>query len=958
MAYVLPGAFAFDAHGGPGTPTNVYTSVDMELLGDAASGFVVVLRPLAGWLHAPDRVFPVTIDPTIVASNMDAMNLAGAVGPVPEDEKGLFHPLPASPNIYQNTSSPTVSVTLSPLNGNNGLPTDISLVSSLLITVLAYSSLANYATIHPTGSSTNASMMNFRAGTWESTQVVVALNAAGSFTLDSGTSPFTFLFVQVNGWFDYGTTPIGALRFTPSDGIRSGVQTLSATTPALKFQIGGVRGVPTDISAVTINVTTGNAAGVSGWLDVIPQVGVPGLASLGYINTAVPWKAHSVTVPVGSDGAVYVRGSSMVGAATVYLDVLGWYRSAGGTTTAGTGFRVVTPYRIVDTRQPVGVLNSVGSKVSTYTFKVADPGTAKAVALSVVAFDAAQFTWMNATAKGAATTDISNLTLPANDTIQNIVTTPVSADGYVTLQFAGGIAANVIVDVFGFYGWAKIQTQFSSSYTNEMLFGDWDSTSSAWWMSFVKSFPNTFRGKRITSAKLNLKINMCDAQDAAPYSTPIQVYRNSGAFFYGMSGLPPVDYTSVRTSKAAGPGTIASFDITTFAQGWAANTATNYGLAIRTEPMVTGAPHRRSYCRAAISNGTGLGTTYEVTYTDTSVLESDTALMPETSLISPNGLYVLVNPASDGNITIYNTSTNQGVWQSGTRLDPRFPGVANINADARLEMNGNGNLFLWRNGNATDPSWRNIWQAVINPAKGPIPGSYLRLTDDGDLVIYKPDTFTGIPEAIWRKSLDPSTTFPITPTGGATNPSTAPLYIPDAGSVDADPLKLLTDRQTTFIHDLYRYKCLSVNGAGVVVVAAYSETNCVRITPYSALGNNGLPTNQSFSLWVAFGRCITQTGNALSVADCDFGSSQEFSDTKMNNDPLFTLKSVSTGQCLEGQIGQNATLAPCTLIGVAALRQLWADNPKQPDTPPTGTNPPGSTVPGTVGDSNDNLLGI
>lgn len=74
VAYRIPAAFAFDSRGGAGTPGNGYVNLTSELTA-TATGFDLVVHVPRAWLSSPDRVYPVTIDPTVTLQPWNPMNL-------------------------------------------------------------------------------------------------------------------------------------------------------------------------------------------------------------------------------------------------------------------------------------------------------------------------------------------------------------------------------------------------------------------------------------------------------------------------------------------------------------------------------------------------------------------------------------------------------------------------------------------------------------------------------------------------------------------------------------------------------------------------------------------------------------------------------------------------------------------------------------------------------------------
>ncbi|MEV6843620.1 DNRLRE domain-containing protein [Actinoplanes sp. NPDC051411] len=70
-AYVIPAPFMTDAHPDAGSPYGYRFSakVGQAMTWDAKSGVLrLTVRPDAGWLRSPDRVFPVTVDPTVLVA--------------------------------------------------------------------------------------------------------------------------------------------------------------------------------------------------------------------------------------------------------------------------------------------------------------------------------------------------------------------------------------------------------------------------------------------------------------------------------------------------------------------------------------------------------------------------------------------------------------------------------------------------------------------------------------------------------------------------------------------------------------------------------------------------------------------------------------------------------------------------------------------------------------------------
>jgi hypothetical protein len=386
VAYQIPAAFAFDSRGGVDVPTNEHVGVPMELVGDATVGLTLVVRPPTAWLHANDRVYPVTIDPTFTFPAWNGMNIGTqpAGDPLRPAVNGGFHPIAFQAPLFDNygkgesITSKNFTVVGSQIVG--GLPS-FTKASAVLLTVVSYSAdKGSYLSIHPTGRATDTSVLNVRPWGQERSQIAVALGDGGQFTIDSGEAPSKWLWVQVNGWYDEGLVSSGGYRYVPSNGYRlvspTGPYSLAAnpTGPSsTRVQVGGQQGIPLGIKAVTVNITTYTPTQGWGSLDVVSNE-YGGYANLGWTQPGTTYRGRTATLFVGPNGAIDVRGWGNNVPVALYVDVEGWYVDA--TSTQGYLYQPVNPFRVKDSR-PVSA--------TEYTFNVAPKNAnVKAVSLSVV----------------------------------------------------------------------------------------------------------------------------------------------------------------------------------------------------------------------------------------------------------------------------------------------------------------------------------------------------------------------------------------------------------------------------------------------------------------------------------------------------------------------------------------------------------------------------------------------
>lgn len=162
------------------------------------------------------------------------------------------------------------------------------------------------------------------------------------------------------------------------------------------------------------------------------------------------------------DGTILVNGGSSGGPVTggqgsAILLVRPDY-TAGG---AGE-FHALSPQRIMDTRTGLGRSGSTAPLSAGQTIEVATTGVAgvpaadrvDAVVLNVTALAGASPTYLTVWPTGASRPNVSSLNADAGQTIPNLVTVPVGADGKVSVFNAAG-STHVIFDIAGYYSSAR-----------------------------------------------------------------------------------------------------------------------------------------------------------------------------------------------------------------------------------------------------------------------------------------------------------------------------------------------------------------------------------------------------------------------------------------------------------------------------------------------------------------------
>ncbi len=244
------------------------------------------------------------------------------------------------------------------------------------------------------------------------------------------------------------TTVAGASQFTAVTATRvldtrQGGGAKPAAGATVDVQITGANGVPTNATAVVLNVT-GTEATVPGFVTVYPTgEAMPTVSNQNLI--AGQTRANLATVKLGAGGKVSIftaNGTHLV------ADLLGYYAPA--TSSAGR-FTALTPARLVDTRQGGNKL-AVGGTVSVPVLGKQGVPTAgvSSVLVNIAGTEANLPGYLTAYASGTTQPSTSNVNLErVGSTASNLAIVPVGADGSITVFSNAG--AHVIVDIAGWY---------------------------------------------------------------------------------------------------------------------------------------------------------------------------------------------------------------------------------------------------------------------------------------------------------------------------------------------------------------------------------------------------------------------------------------------------------------------------------------------------------------------------
>jgi hypothetical protein len=220
------------------------------------------------------------------------------------------------------------------------------------------------------------------------------------------------------------------------------------------LQVGGVDGVPSDgtVTAVVLNVTVADPTG-GGYATVYPaDRAVPSASNINFsAGEAIP---NLVTVPLDADGEISFYNSS-TGTAQFVADLEGYYTTdsavAGASTYVADG-----PTRVLNTRNDTGADGPVAAlgtaKLSLAGLDgVPSDGTVTSVVLNVTVTAPTGGGYATVYPDGTTRTSASNVNFSAGETIPNLVTVPLGADGAVDLYNASTGTVQFVADLEGYY---------------------------------------------------------------------------------------------------------------------------------------------------------------------------------------------------------------------------------------------------------------------------------------------------------------------------------------------------------------------------------------------------------------------------------------------------------------------------------------------------------------------------
>jgi hypothetical protein len=247
-----------------------------------------------------------------------------------------------------------------------------------------------------------------------------------------------------------GFVPMSPTRILDSRNGTGGYTTPWGPGQTRTLHVAGTAGVPTDATAVVLNLTVTDPT-APGFVSVGPSGGVPPAASA--INfVAGQTIANLVTVQLGADGRIDL--TNLTGHTNLVADIVGSYVDPLTATEDGDTFVPLAPTRILDSRNGTGGYTTPWGPGQTRTLHVAGtagvPTDATAVVLNLTVTDPTAPGWVRANPTGTPPPLASNINFVAGQTIANLVTVQLGADGRIDLTNLTG-HTNLVADIVGYF---------------------------------------------------------------------------------------------------------------------------------------------------------------------------------------------------------------------------------------------------------------------------------------------------------------------------------------------------------------------------------------------------------------------------------------------------------------------------------------------------------------------------
>jgi thermitase len=342
--------------------------------------------------------------------------------------------------------------------GVGGIPADASAVV-LNATAVGFDT-PGWLTVYPNGQSVPAtSTLNYDHGEYAMANgVIMAIGSGGQVCVAVGTMNSapgaTQVILDATGYLTSAGVTAMPMLSSPQrliDTRKSNGRIASGASRC--FQVAGVDGIPSDATAVMLNVTAVDYS-APGWLTLYPAgQAVPATSTLNFDPDQYAI-ANATLVGVGTGGSACVSVgtvNSAPGGADVVLDATGYVSHAGAAQVPMLG----SPVRLVDTRSSGGAIPSGGARCFPVAGVGGVPANATAVILNVTAVGFTAPGWLTVFPAGQPLPATSTLNFSpfqyaiANGTVIAVGTNGSVCVGVGTANGAPG-SSQVVLDAVGY----------------------------------------------------------------------------------------------------------------------------------------------------------------------------------------------------------------------------------------------------------------------------------------------------------------------------------------------------------------------------------------------------------------------------------------------------------------------------------------------------------------------------
>jgi hypothetical protein len=276
---------------------------------------------------------------------------------------------------------------------------------------------------------------------------VVPLSSDGRLRV--AVSMGTHVIIDVAGYFEpIGTSAAGRYAALAPARLLDSRRDGGSVVDGISIPVLGRAGVPAHgVAAVALNLTATDPRG-AGWIEVLPTaaVAVGAVSSLNVVREGQT-VANMVIVPVGADGSIHLVGNV---AASVIVDVAGWFGDATQPVADAGIYVPVIPARLLDTRTGAAPVTNAATRVSAGPIAAIDVLDVAALVVTITATDTTSAGYITAVPPGTTASESSNVNADhAGATVAN--TAFATTANTSRFDLVASMTTHVIVDVAGYF---------------------------------------------------------------------------------------------------------------------------------------------------------------------------------------------------------------------------------------------------------------------------------------------------------------------------------------------------------------------------------------------------------------------------------------------------------------------------------------------------------------------------